>query len=54
MTSSRLEVSGVDPLEKDISERWPEYCAYMQHTNAFVPGLPRHLEGTAHPSEIRT
>lgn len=33
-----LRVSGVALLEKDISERRPEYQAYIRRTNAFFPG----------------
>lgn len=35
-----LKVSGVAMLEKDISERRPEYRDYIRRTNAFFPGLP--------------
>lgn len=41
MTLLLLKVSGVALLEKDIAERRPAYAAYRQHTNAFLPGLPR-------------
>lgn len=37
-----LKVSGVAMLEKDISERRPEYADYIEKTNAFFPG-PRSL-----------
>lgn len=36
-----LRVSGVMLMEKDISNRRPEYQAYVQRTNAFFPGFPR-------------
>ncbi len=36
-----LRISGVTLLEKDIGERRPAYRAYIDHTNAFFPGLPR-------------
>lgn len=42
MTFLLLRVSGVALLEKDITERRPAYRDYMQRTNAFIPGLPRH------------
>jgi steroid 5-alpha reductase family enzyme len=42
MTVLLLRVSGVALLEKDIAERRPAYRDYMQRTNAFIPGLPRH------------
>lgn len=38
-----MRVSGVSLLEKDITERRPEYVDYMARTNAFFPGPPRHL-----------
>jgi steroid 5-alpha reductase family enzyme len=41
MTFLLLKVSGVSLLEKDITERRPEYREYVAHTNAFVPGPPR-------------
>jgi len=41
MTGLLLKVSGVSLLEKDISERRPNYRAYKQRTNAFFPGPPR-------------
>jgi len=40
MTFLLLKVSGVALLEKDISKRRPQYLQYIQHTNAFFPGLP--------------
>ena len=42
MTVLLLRVSGVALLEKDITERRPGYRNYIQRTNAFFPGLPRH------------
>jgi steroid 5-alpha reductase family enzyme len=33
-----LKVSGVAMLERDISERRPEYAEYIRNTNAFFPG----------------
>ena len=36
-----LKVSGVALLEKDISNRRPEYREYIRRTNAFFPGLPK-------------
>ena len=41
MTFLLLRVSGVSLLEKDISERRPEYQNYIERTNAFFPGRPR-------------
>lgn len=38
-----LRVSGVALLEKDITERRPEYRNYILRTNAFFPGWPRKL-----------
>ncbi len=35
-----LKVSGVTMLEKDISNRRPEYEAYKKRTNAFFPWFP--------------
>jgi len=40
-----LRVSGVALLERDISERRPEYRDYMLQTNAFFPGAPKGLAG---------
>jgi steroid 5-alpha reductase family enzyme len=42
MTFLLLRVSGVVMLEKDISERRPGYRAYIERTNAFIPGFPRN------------
>jgi steroid 5-alpha reductase family enzyme len=53
MTFLLLKVSGVVLLEKDISDRRPEYRAYIQRTNAFFPGPPRAPEVTDHPREFR-
>ena len=36
-----LKVSGVALLEKTITDRRPEYAAYVRRTNAFFPGLPK-------------
>lgn len=36
-----LKVSGVALLEKDITERRPEYAEYIKKTNAFFPGVPK-------------
>jgi len=41
MTLLLLKVSGVSLLEKDISERRPEYTAYIRSTNAFIPGCKK-------------
>ena len=41
MTFFLLKVSGVALLEKDISERRPEYRDYIERTNAFIPGPPK-------------
>lgn len=41
MTVLLLKVSGVNLLEKDITERRPAYRDYIASTNAFVPGWPR-------------
>ena len=41
MTLLLLKVSGVALLEKDISERRPQYAAYIRRTNAFFPGPDR-------------
>jgi len=41
MTFLLLRVSGVALLEKDISERRPQYAAYVRRTNAFFPGPVR-------------
>ena len=54
MTFLLLKVSGVVLLEQDISDRRPEYRAYIQRTNAFFPGPPRKPGVANHQSEIRT
>ena len=41
MTVMLLKVSGVALLEKDLQVRRPAYAAYMNRTNAFLPGPPR-------------
>jgi steroid 5-alpha reductase family enzyme len=41
MTFLLLRVSGVALLERDIVDRRPGYRAYIDRTNAFVPGPPR-------------
>jgi steroid 5-alpha reductase family enzyme len=33
-------------LERDISERRPAYRAYVQHTNAFIPGPRKPVAAT--------
>lgn len=38
MTWLLLKFSGVVMLESDISERRPDYRAYIEQTNAFLPG----------------
>jgi steroid 5-alpha reductase family enzyme len=47
MTFLLLRVSGVALLEKDIGERRPDYAAYIERTNAFIPGLPRNRQDPA-------
>jgi steroid 5-alpha reductase family enzyme len=47
MTFLLLRVSGVALLEKDIGERRPDYAAYIECTNAFIPGLPRNRQDPA-------
>jgi len=41
MTFLLLRVSGVAMLEKDISDRRPEYRDYIERTSAFVPAPPK-------------
>lgn len=41
MTLLLLKVSGVSLLEKDITERRPDYVQYIKTTNAFIPGIPK-------------
>jgi steroid 5-alpha reductase family enzyme len=45
MTLLLLKVSGVALLEKTIVERRPEYAAYVQSTNAFIPCKPKENNG---------
>lgn len=49
MTVLLLKVSGVSLMEKGITERRANYREYIESTNAFIPGRPRHnniyLEG---------
>jgi steroid 5-alpha reductase family enzyme len=42
MTLLLLKVSGVSLLEKDISQRRPEYADYILRTPAFFPWFPRN------------
>lgn len=42
MTVLLLKVSGVSLMEKGITERRKEYRSYIETTNAFIPGKPRH------------
>lgn len=35
-----MKVSGVGPLEKDITDRRPAYADYIERTNGFFPGPP--------------
>lgn len=44
MTFFLLKVSGVMLLEKDISERRPEYRRYVETTPVFLPWFPNHGE----------
>jgi len=46
MTLLLLRVSGVTLLESDISERRPAYRAYVQRTNAFIPGPRKTVAAT--------
>jgi steroid 5-alpha reductase family enzyme len=43
MTVLLLKVSGVGLMEKNITNRRPEYQSYIDKTNAFFPGLPKLL-----------
>lgn len=43
MTLLLLKVSGVALLEKDISERRPDYIRYIKSTNSFIPWLPKEI-----------
>jgi steroid 5-alpha reductase family enzyme len=36
-----LKVSGVALLERDISNRRPDYVEYVSRTNSFLPGPRR-------------
>ena len=47
MTFLLLRVSGVSLLEKDISDRRPEYRDYISRTNAFIPGPPKEARNTS-------
>jgi len=42
MTFLLLKVSGVAMLEKDISDRRPEYSEYIKNTSAFIPWFPKN------------
>jgi steroid 5-alpha reductase family enzyme len=44
MTLLLLKVSGVSLLESTITERRPAYLHYIKTTNAFIPGMPKHVE----------
>lgn len=44
MTFLLLKVSGVSLLEKDITERRPEYVDYIKSTNAFIPGKQKVIK----------
>lgn len=46
MTFLLLRFSGVALLEKDMHERRPAYRAYINRTNAFLPGKPRNPVAT--------
>ncbi|MEJ2069768.1 MAG: DUF1295 domain-containing protein [Syntrophobacterales bacterium] len=39
-----LKVSGVTLLEKDITERRPEYREYIKNTSPFIPWFPKRKE----------
>lgn len=43
MTLLLLKVSGVSLLEKTIQTRRPGYQAYIDSTNAFIPGIPKKM-----------
>lgn len=47
MTFLLLKVSGVVLLERDIAERRPAYRDYIARTSAFIPWVPRRVEGDA-------
>ena len=42
MTLLLLKVSGVSLMEKGITQRREDYRRYIETTNAFIPGRPRH------------
>lgn len=42
MTLLLLKVSGVSLMEQDITERRAGYREYIESTNAFFPGKPKH------------
>lgn len=44
-----LKVSGVVMMEKDMTERRPDYQRYINSTNAFFPGIP----GNSNYSELK-
>lgn len=48
MTFLLLKVSGVSLLEQTITERRPEYAAYIRSTNAFIPGWPKKPISESH------
>ena len=41
MTLLVIKVSGVALLEKSMKDQKPEYTAYMQKTNSFIPWFPK-------------
>ena len=43
MTFTLLKVSGVALLEKSLTEKRPDYRAYIERTNAFFPGPPKRV-----------
>jgi steroid 5-alpha reductase family enzyme len=45
MTFLLLRVSGITLLERDLSDRKPEYRAYVERTSAFVPLPPKRAPG---------
>ena len=45
MTFMLMRVSGVALLERKLVKTRPEYEAYRQQTNAFVPWFPRRAGG---------
>ena len=54
MTLLLLNVSGVNLLEKDITERRPAYRDYIARTNAFVPGWPRRGDSMRNVADATT